>query len=73
MNLLRKPDGQTGLVHHVAPENAGWSCVGFDLWRLGPGEPRATLAAIRRSGSSSRAATGAIWASGSTSSKDAAA
>lgn len=34
MNLQRKPAGQTGLVHHITPENAGWGHVGFDLWRL---------------------------------------
>lgn len=38
MKLLRKPDGQTGLVHHITPESAGWSHVGFDLWRLEPGQ-----------------------------------
>ncbi len=38
MKLLRKPAGQHGLVHHITPENAGWSYVGFDLWRLEPGE-----------------------------------
>lgn len=38
MTLLRKPDGQTGLVHHITPESAGWSHVGFDLWRLEVGQ-----------------------------------
>lgn len=36
--LLRKPASHTGLVHALTPETAGWSYVGFDLWRLAPGE-----------------------------------
>jgi 5-deoxy-glucuronate isomerase len=42
--LLRRPKGQAGLVHHITPEAArgplseGWSFVGFDLYRLSPGE-----------------------------------
>jgi 5-deoxy-glucuronate isomerase len=42
--LLRRPKGQAGLVHHITPETArgpqseGWSYVGFDLYRLSPGE-----------------------------------
>ncbi len=36
--LLRKPSGTAGQVHAVTPERAGWSYVGFDLWRLAPGE-----------------------------------
>ncbi|UFN49182.1 5-deoxy-glucuronate isomerase [Roseomonas sp. OT10] len=38
--LLRragKPDAQ-GRVHHVTPENAGWTHVGFDLYRLEAGQ-----------------------------------
>jgi 5-deoxy-glucuronate isomerase len=38
MSLLRKPQGLTGKVHHITPESAGWSYVGFDLHRLLPGE-----------------------------------
>lgn len=30
------PDGQ-GRVHHVTPESAGWTYVGFDLHKLSPG------------------------------------
>jgi 5-deoxy-glucuronate isomerase len=43
-DLLRKPAGQTGRVHHITPETArsseapDWAYVGFDLWRLQPGE-----------------------------------
>lgn len=36
--LLRKAASRTGLVHALTPEAAGWSYVGFDLWRLAPGE-----------------------------------
>jgi 5-deoxy-glucuronate isomerase len=36
--LLRRPKGATGHVHAITPESAGWSHVGFDLWRLAPGE-----------------------------------
>ena len=31
------PDGQ-GLVHRVTPESAGWGHVGFELYRLEPGQ-----------------------------------
>jgi 5-deoxy-glucuronate isomerase len=37
-NLLVKPEGTSGRVTHVTPENAGWTYVGFDLHRLTPGE-----------------------------------
>ncbi|WP_029041456.1 5-deoxy-glucuronate isomerase [Cucumibacter marinus] len=36
--LLRKPEGTSGQVHHVTPENAEWGYVGFDLHRLAPGD-----------------------------------
>ena len=36
--LLRKPCAQSGHVHAITPEDAGWHHVGFDLWRLAPGE-----------------------------------
>ena len=36
--LLRKPSSVRGRVQHVTPENAGWSYVGFDLYRLADGE-----------------------------------
>ncbi|PWC37992.1 5-deoxy-glucuronate isomerase [Azospirillum sp. TSO35-2] len=37
--LLRNhaPD-DTGRVHHVTPESAGWTNIGFDLYRLQPGQ-----------------------------------
>ncbi|BAI74758.1 myo-inositol catabolism protein (plasmid) [Azospirillum sp. B510] len=37
--LLRNhsPD-TTGRVHHVTPDSAGWTHVGFDLYRLRPGQ-----------------------------------
>lgn len=37
-NLLVKPEGSAGRVIHVTPESAGWTYVGFDLYRLKPGE-----------------------------------
>ncbi|WP_181708618.1 5-deoxy-glucuronate isomerase [Chthonobacter rhizosphaerae] len=37
-NLLLRPAGDAGRVHHVTPESAGWTYVGFDLHRLRPGE-----------------------------------
>lgn len=36
--LLVKPKGQAGKVHEVTPKSAGWSYVGFDLYRLSPGD-----------------------------------
>lgn len=36
-NLRVRPQGKTGLVHHVTPANAGWTYVGFDLWKLAAG------------------------------------
>ena len=37
-DLLCRPDGTRGQVHAITPETAGWRYVGFDLWRLAPGE-----------------------------------
>jgi len=45
--LLRKPVGLSGKVHAVTPADAGWSYVGFDLWRLAPGETAAEATADR--------------------------
>jgi 5-deoxy-glucuronate isomerase len=39
--LLVKPKGRSGLVSHVTPQSAGWTYVGFDLYRLKPGESAA--------------------------------
>ncbi len=36
--LLVKPAGATGKIHDVTPASAGWSYVGFGLYRLAPGE-----------------------------------
>ena len=36
--LLRKPIGPGGKVHDITPQNAGWSYVGFSLYRLNPGD-----------------------------------
>jgi 5-deoxy-glucuronate isomerase len=35
---LRRPTGQSGRIHAIDPAAAGWTYVGFDLWRLAPGE-----------------------------------
>jgi 5-deoxy-glucuronate isomerase len=35
-DLLVKPDGENGRVIHVTPERAGWTYVGFDVWKLAP-------------------------------------
>ena len=39
--LLRKPFGTSGKVHDITPASAGWSYVGFALYRLKPGESAA--------------------------------
>jgi 5-deoxy-glucuronate isomerase len=36
--LLLKPSGKNGRVQHITPKSAGWTYVGFDLYRLAPGE-----------------------------------
>jgi 5-deoxy-glucuronate isomerase len=36
--LLVKPKGTRGLVHDVTPQSAGWGYVGFQLYRLEPGD-----------------------------------
>jgi 5-deoxy-glucuronate isomerase len=36
--LHLKPKSGAGLDHHVTPASAGWTYVGFDLVKLGPGE-----------------------------------
>jgi 5-deoxy-glucuronate isomerase len=41
MTLLLRPAGTTGKVHDVTPASAGWSWVGFGLYRLAPGETAA--------------------------------
>ncbi len=40
MQLLRRArtPGPDGLLHRVTPEDAGWSHVGFELWRLSAGQ-----------------------------------
>lgn len=39
MSRLRlKPQGTSGRVHHVTPESAGWTYVGFELYRLDAGQ-----------------------------------
>lgn len=37
-DLLVKPAGTSGKVHNITPRSAGWSYVGFGLYRLAPGE-----------------------------------
>ncbi len=38
MTLLRRPLAETGKLHDITPESAGWGYVGFGLYRLTPGE-----------------------------------
>jgi 5-deoxy-glucuronate isomerase len=35
--LLRRPQAAAGKVHDITPDSAGWSYVGFGLYRLAPG------------------------------------
>ena len=37
-NLKIHPTHDNGRIVHVTPESAGWTYVGFDLWKLKPGE-----------------------------------
>ncbi|MEM7720996.1 MAG: 5-deoxy-glucuronate isomerase [Pseudomonadota bacterium] len=37
-DLLCKPTAATGQIHAITPQSAGWSYVGFDTYRLEPGE-----------------------------------
>jgi len=47
MELLRKPFGVRGRVHHITPVAAGWSYVGFTLYRLEPGDRAAEVTGDR--------------------------
>ena len=40
-DLLRRPAGTNGKVHDITPSAAGWTYVGFGLYRLEPGEEAA--------------------------------
>lgn len=44
-DLLRKPVGTQGKVHDITPETAGWSYVGFGLYKLKAGESASELTA----------------------------
>ncbi len=46
--LLLRPTAARGKVHAVTPESAGWGYVGFDLWRLEPGDRAAETVAEGR-------------------------
>lgn len=46
-DLLKKPDGTRGRVHHVTPESAGWGYVGFSLYRLAAGDTAAEVTGDR--------------------------
>jgi 5-deoxy-glucuronate isomerase len=37
-DLLRKPTSDTGKVHDISPQDAGWTYVGFELYRLNAGD-----------------------------------
>ena len=36
--LIKQSEQATGRIQHISPENAGWKYVGFDVWKLAPGE-----------------------------------
>ena len=38
MSLRVRPAGTSGQLHHVTPQSAGWTYVGFDLYRLPAGQ-----------------------------------
>ncbi len=38
MSKLKMTPAAGSRTHHVTPETAGWTYVGFDAWRLAPGE-----------------------------------
>lgn len=40
-HLLRRPSGTMGKIHNLTPKDAGWSYVGFGLYRLAAGETAA--------------------------------
>lgn len=48
-DLLRRPTAETGRVHAITPESAGWGYVGFSVWRLDPGETAEGLLPNRES------------------------
>jgi 5-deoxy-glucuronate isomerase len=45
--LKNHPPDPTGLVHRVTPESAGWGHVGFELYRLQPGQSLAAATGTR--------------------------
>ena len=46
-HLLRKPTGTHGKVHDITAQSAGWSYVGFGLYRLQAGESAAEVTGDR--------------------------
>lgn len=36
--LSKKKQSETGRIQHITPENTGWKYVGFDVWKLAPGD-----------------------------------
>ncbi len=42
-DLLRKPNGTNGKIHDISLESAGWTYVGFGLYRLEAGESAAEI------------------------------
>jgi 5-deoxy-glucuronate isomerase len=46
-NLLVKPAGNNGKVINITPESAGWSYVGFELHKLGPGQQAGADTGVR--------------------------
>ena len=66
--LLVKPKSGDGRVLHVTPESAGWTYVGFELWRLRPSQSVAQATGEREAclvivgGKADIAAGGQSWA-----------
>lgn len=45
--LLRRPNTDSSKTHDITPASAGWHYVGFDLYRLSPGEVIAEITGDR--------------------------
>jgi 5-deoxy-glucuronate isomerase len=63
--LLVKPEGKHGLVSHVTPESAGWTYVGFDLYRLAPHQNASAQTRDREVCLVFVSGKGKVWAGGS--------
>lgn len=46
-SLKLRPQAKNGRIHHVTPQSAGWTHVGFDLFKLAAGESASALTGER--------------------------